>query len=112
MGAGSGVSGAFPCFSPVAASLSLSPGGHSALIGRIISDFCSRWTPGGRLLYVGDTEEKFALIDDEALSHLGVTVETHGKMPDLIVHVPDRNWLVVIEAVTSHGPVDVKRHHE
>jgi adenine-specific DNA-methyltransferase len=33
-------------------------------------------------------------------------------MPDVIVHMEDRNWLVLIEAVTSHGPVDIKRHNE
>src|SRR5438093_10314938 len=30
-------------------------------------------------------------------------------MPYLIVYRPDKNWLVVIEAVTGHGPVDPKR---
>ncbi len=33
-------------------------------------------------------------------------------MPDLVVHLPDRNWLVLIEAASSHGPVDAKRHGE
>jgi hypothetical protein len=38
-----------------------------------------------------------------------VVVEEHGKMPDVVVHYTDKNWLVVIEAVTSHGPVNPKR---
>ncbi len=33
-------------------------------------------------------------------------------MPDVVVHFAKRNWLVLIEAVTSHGPVDGKRHNE
>jgi hypothetical protein len=33
-------------------------------------------------------------------------------MPDVIVHHTAKNWLVLIEAVTSHGPVNVKRHAE
>lgn len=33
-------------------------------------------------------------------------------MPDVVVHLPDRNWLVLIEAVTTHGPVNAKRHNE
>ncbi|MDE2103338.1 MAG: restriction endonuclease, partial [Patescibacteria group bacterium] len=36
----------------------------------------------------------------------------HGKMPDVIVHHTAKNWLLLIEAVTSHGPVDAKRHEE
>ena len=33
-------------------------------------------------------------------------------MPDLLVWMPDRNWLVLMEAATSHGPVDANRHRE
>ncbi len=33
-------------------------------------------------------------------------------MPDVIVHYTERNWLILIEAVSSHGPVDPKRHAE
>ena len=33
-------------------------------------------------------------------------------MPDLIITMPERKWLVLIEAVTSHGPIDIKRHNE
>ena len=33
-------------------------------------------------------------------------------MPDVVVYVEDKNWLVLIEAVTSHGPVSPKRHRE
>ena len=30
-------------------------------------------------------------------------------MPDVVVHFTETNWLVLIEAVTSHGPVNPKR---
>jgi hypothetical protein len=63
-------------------------------------------------LYVGDAGEKFAYIDTDALLDLGIDIEQHGKMPDLLVHDVIHNWLVVIEAVTSHGPVDPKRRGE
>lgn len=33
-------------------------------------------------------------------------------MPDVVIHDIKRNWLLLIESVTSHGPVDGKRHHE
>jgi hypothetical protein len=33
-------------------------------------------------------------------------------MPDLVIHDIEREWLVLVEAVTSHGPVDPKRHEE
>ena len=33
-------------------------------------------------------------------------------MPDVVLYYPDRKWLLLIESVTSHGPVDGKRHAE
>ncbi len=33
-------------------------------------------------------------------------------MPDVIAYIEKKNWLVLIEAVTSHGPVDAKRRNE
>jgi hypothetical protein len=83
----------------------LSPGGQNALIEKIITEFCPRFTPGGKPVYVGDTQKKWAHFDANYLRSLGVTVEEHGKMPDLVVHFTDKNWLVLIEAVTSHGPM-------
>ena len=41
-----------------------------------------------------------------------VEIEEHGKMPDVVVHHVEKNWLVLIEAVTSHGPVNPKRRQE
>ena len=92
--------------------ITLSPGGQNILVQKIVKDFCELFTGGGKLLYVGDTDEKFAYFDKPSLESLGVTIEGHGKMPDVIVHVAAKNWLVLIEAVTSHGPVNPKRRSE
>jgi len=29
-----------------------------------------------------------------------------------VLHYAERNWLLLVESVTSHGPVDGKRHAE
>lgn len=87
----------------------LSPGGQNGLIKAIIEDFCSRFLPGGRVLYIGDSDAKWLHHAAGDLQALGVTVDSHGKMPDVVVHLPDRDWLVLIEAASSHGPVDFKR---
>lgn len=92
--------------------ITLSPGGQNVLVEKLIDEFCPRFTPGGRMLYVGDTDEKWAYLDQEALEALGVSIDSHGKMPDVVVHHVGKNWLVLIEAVTSHGPVNPKRRRE
>jgi hypothetical protein len=92
--------------------IQLSPGGQNVLVKRILDDFCPLFTPGGRVLYVGDTQRKWAYFDSESLRALGVEMEEHGKMPDVVVHHVSKNWLVLVEAVTSHGPVNPKRRRE
>ncbi len=94
------------------AEIRLSPGGQNILVKKIIEDFCPIYTPGGRIIYVGDTQIKLAYYDSSSLRELGVEIEGHGKMPDVVVLHTERNWLVLIEAVTSHGPVDPKRRQE
>ena len=90
----------------------LSPGGQNVLVKNIIDDFCSLFTPDGYVIYVGDTQRKWAYFDPDALRELGVKIEEHGKMPDVVVYYTEKNWLVLIEAVTSHGPVNPKRREE
>lgn len=101
-----------PVHLPNGATVALSGGGQNRLIKQIIEEFCARFTPGGVVVYVGDAGQKFKMFDQDYLKALGVEIETHGKMPDVIVHFVDKNWLVLIEAVTSHGPVNIKRHNE
>ncbi|HDH06008.1 MAG TPA: deoxyribonuclease [Nitrospirae bacterium] len=79
---------------------------------KILDDFCQLFTPGSEVIYVGDTEKKWAYFDSDALKKIGVTIEEHGKMPDVVVYYTEKNWLVLIEAVTSHGPVNPKRRQE
>ena len=90
----------------------LSPGEHSELIKSIVEDFGSRYAPGGELIYVGDTGDKYGFLDEELFSSLGVRLDNHGKMPDVVIYLRDKSWLLLIESVTSHGPVDSKRHGE
>jgi hypothetical protein len=92
--------------------IALSPGKHSALIRSIVEGFAPVYAPGGELVYVGDTGDKHGLFDRDLLAELGVVLDDHGKLPDVVIYIRDKNWLVVIESVTSHGPVDSKRQIE
>ena len=92
--------------------ITLSPGEHSELIRAIIEDFAPRFSPGSVLVYAGDTGDKWGYFDAPLLSELGVEVDSHGKMPDVVLHYTEKNWLLLVESVTSHGPVDGKRHDE
>lgn len=90
----------------------ITAGGQNLLIKQIVEDFCPRFTPGGMVVYVGDAGDKFRVYEPKYLEQLGIVVDEHSKMPDVVVYLQDKNWLVLIEAVTSHGPIDIKRHNE
>jgi len=92
--------------------IALSPGEHSELIRAIVQDFGPRFAPSSVLVYAGDTGDKWAYFDAVLLAELGVDVDFHGKMPDVVLHFVEKNWLILVESVTSHGPVDGKRHAE
>ena len=101
-----------PVTLPSGAQVTLSPGGQNELIKLMVDEFCPRFTHGGHVLYLCDADAKLATFDPAAFAALGLAFDTHGKMPDLVVYLPDRNWLVLLEAASTHGPVDVKRHAE
>lgn len=97
---------------PSGGGITLSPGGQNPLIKEFIEHFCTRFVPGGVVLYVGDAENKFQHFEAEYLKSLGVVIDSAAKMPDVVVHDPKREWLVIGEAVTSAGVVDGKRRRE
>ena len=101
-----------PLKTPSGAEIRLSPGEHNGLVAKICGEFVGRFVPGGVPLYVGDTAKKFAYFDKDGLERLGVRLDPHGKIPDVVIYDKQRNWIFLVEAVTSHGPIDAKRRIE
>ena len=97
---------------PSGETVTISPGGQNPLIKTVIEEFCPCFMPGGTVVYIGDAEEKFLHLDADYLQRLGVVIPAPAKMPDVVVHDTKRKWLLLIEAVTSAGPVDGKRRKE
>lgn len=101
-----------PLTMPDGRPFTLSPGGQNLLLKEMVEQFCELFAPGGEVLYIGDAGDKWAHFEADALLQLGVVVDEHGKMPDLVVYQSDRNWLFLMEAASSHGPVDGTRKRE
>lgn len=94
---------------PDGSSLILSPGNHNQLQVQVIELFAPQFASGALLLYLGDTADKTLYIDSEQLIHLGISINEHDKLPDIILYLPEKHWLYLIEVVTSHGPMTPKR---
>ena len=90
----------------------LSPGRHNKLQAQVVTDFGPKFAPGAVLLYLGDAAKKLRQLDRDKLAQLGVPISEHDKLPDVVLYDEERNWLFLIEAVTSHGPVTPKRMQE
>lgn len=101
-----------PCRLGDGSRLDLSPGEHSELIRDIIEQFAPRFAPASRVVYIGDTGNKGVIFDEEHLAKLGVVVHERGKMPDVVLYYAEKDWLILVESVTSVGPMDGKRHAE
>ncbi|PSB02597.1 BsuBI/PstI family type II restriction endonuclease [Merismopedia glauca] len=101
-----------PVTLPDGRSIQLSSGGQNQLIKSIVENFCPRFTPGGIVLYIGDAGDKFVINEAQKMKEMGLELDPHGKMPDLVVHYQQQDWLVLVEAVTSHGPISLKRRNE
>jgi len=85
--------------------LSFSPGDHNNLQKAIIEDFLPRYGNKAEVLYVGDTLSKYLYLDQEKLKKLNFFEIAHEKLPDVIAYSKEKNWLYLIEAVHSSGPI-------
>lgn len=64
--------------------LNISAGKHSELIRAIVENFATCFAPGSKLIYLGDTGDKRKYFNDILLANLGIHIDTHGKMPDVV----------------------------
>lgn len=87
----------------------LSPGAHNEVQSAVVEEFAPRFAPGGKLLYIGDAEDKDLYVNTAGLEALKLPITEHSKLPDIVISDEKRGWLFLIEVVTSHGPVSAKR---
>jgi hypothetical protein len=85
---------------------------HFKMIRAIAEIFGPRFAPDSVVVYADETDETPAHFNTALLAELGVEVDTRRKMPDVVLHSPEKNWLFLVESVTSHRVVNRKRRAE
>lgn len=98
-----------PVVLPNGKTLKLSPGKHNEVQAAIVEQFRPEFAENSELLYLGDTENKNLFTDKKTLKEIGIPIDQHSKLPDVVLYDRKKNWIYLIEAVTSHGPVSPKR---
>jgi adenine-specific DNA-methyltransferase len=80
------------------------------LIKALLERFYLRYTPNGVVVYAGEAGRKLYKEELAYIGKLGVKLDEHARMPNVIIHLPDKECLVLVEATATHGPIDAKRH--
>ena len=60
------------------------------MIREIVENFGPGYALGGDLVYVGDTGDKHGFFDKELLAGLGIVLDDHGKLPDVVIYIRDK----------------------
>jgi adenine-specific DNA-methyltransferase len=66
---------------PNGTELKITAGGQNVPVKKIVEDFCPRFTPGGVVIYVGDTGDKQRHIESGYFEQLGL--KRHNELKDL-----------------------------
>ena len=86
-------------------SLVFSAGKHNVLQKDIIERFLAIFGFEAEVLYVGDTSSKFLFINRPKLTEIKYFELAHDQLPDVIAYSEKKNWLYLVEAVTTANPI-------
>jgi len=90
----------------------LTLGEHNYLQKSIVENFLPRFGKDCEVFYIGDTSNKSLHLEKDALKDLNFFELSHDELPDIIAYNKTKNWLYLIEAVHSSGPISEVRLHE
>lgn len=98
-----------PIILPDGKTLKFSSGEHNLLQKAVIEQFLPRYGFGAEIPYVGDTAKKFPVRHQKKLQSLKFFDLERGELPDIVAYSSKKNWLFLIEAVHSSGPISPVR---
>ncbi len=101
-----------PVVLPDGSRIDLTPGGHNELQKLVIESFLQKFGCGAVVLYVGDTADKALFHNARSLEALGLPGLGHDKLPDIVAHCQQKDWLFLIEVVNVDNPVSPQRHRD
>jgi BsuBI/PstI restriction endonuclease domain/BsuBI/PstI restriction endonuclease HTH domain len=97
---------------PGSLELSFTPGKHNELQKAIIEQFLPRYGYGCEVLYIGDSSDKYLHLNLEKLLELNFPEPSHEELPDIIAFSEQKDWIYLIESVTSCGEISQIRKLE
>ena len=91
----------------------LKDGEHNLIQQQIIQEFLPRFGYGSKILYCGDSDNKYGVINEtDAMAKLGINDISQGKLPDVVAYSESKDWILLIEAYHSSNPITAERKYE
>lgn len=91
----------------------LKDGEHNLIQQQVITEFLPRFGYGATLLYCGDSDNKYGVINEkEKLAELGIKDLSQGKLPDIVAYSAEKDWIYLIEAYHTSNPITAERKYE
>ena len=82
---------------------------HRKLIALLLSEFLPRWGHGATSIFVRGLSQLPSRAYREESLRLGISVVDRRELPDVVAYSEEKNWLFLIEAVHSSGPISPMR---
>lgn len=91
----------------------LKDGQHNLVQQQIIQEFLPRFGHGAKVLYCGDADNKYGIVNEEAvMTQIGIEDIRQGKLPDIVAYSEEKDWIFLIEAYHTSNPITVERKYE
>jgi hypothetical protein len=87
----------------------LSPGSHNELERAVVEILAPAILPQPSVVYLGDTAPRAGYQDRPLMRRLNLPIDVTEALPDVVIYGAEENRLLVVEAVTSGGPIDTTR---
>ena len=84
----------------------MSPGEHNLLEKAVAEAFASAFLQKALVVYLGDTAPRKVYQNRALMRKLNLPIDTAASLPDVIILSEFENHLVIVEAVTSSGPIN------
>lgn len=85
---------------------SLSPGTHNILEKAIVEVFSHAFLNKPQVMYLGDTAPRKGYQNRVLMRRLNLPIDIAESLPDVILFSEHEKHLVIVEAVTSNGPIN------
>jgi BsuBI/PstI restriction endonuclease domain/BsuBI/PstI restriction endonuclease HTH domain len=87
----------------------LGPGLHNELEREVVEVLGPALLRQPSVLYLGDTAPRAGYQDRALMRRLNLPIDLQESLPDVILYDAEDRWLVIVETVTSVGPIDSTR---